>query len=298
MIDLHCHLDGSLRYHTLHQLARQQGITIPTSPSEIFFYKGMNLNEALSRFAITLSVLQTPKSLCRVAREICEDADSSGVSRLELRFAPHLHTGAPIDKIVDAAIDGANGDASIILCGLYGDPPEIFDELVDLARTRKQVVGIDLAGAPMPTHKWGMFDYATQFTRAKRLGINRTVHAGEGRSAQEIAVAINFLHAQRIGHGLTVLEDQKVVDLVRERNIVLEACPTSNMHTGLINEIGDHPIKEWIRQEIPVAICSDNLLLSNTDLSVEFSHLMYENGLTEENVDLCEKTAFNALFKR
>ena len=97
---------------------------------------------------------------------------------------------------------------------------------------------------------------------------------------------------------MTVLEDQKVVDLVRERNVVLEACPTSNVHTGLINQIDEHPIKEWIRQEIPAAICSDNLLLSNTDLSVEISHLMYGNGLTEEDVDLCQKTAFNALFKR
>jgi adenosine deaminase len=143
-----------------------------------------------------------------------------------------------------------------------------------------------------------MFDYIEPFEKAKALGIGRTVHAGEGRSPKEIEVAINFLHAQRIGHGTTILEDQRVVDLVREKNVVLEACITSNVHTGVIDDFGSHPIKKWIAQDIPVSICSDNTLLSNTDLSVEIINAMYKCGLTEKEIRRTYDWGRQALFRR
>ncbi len=297
MIELHCHLDGSLRFYTLEQLAAQQNIPIPI-PREVTFHKGMSLQSALKKFQLTLSVLQNPSAVTRVAREICEDAEATGVHSLEIRFAPQLHTGASIDRIVDAAIDGLDWDANLILCGLYGEPPEILSNLVDVAKTRPRVVGIDLAGGPLPTHKWSMFDYIEPFELARRHGIGRTVHAAEGRSPKEIEVAINFLHAQRIGHGTTILEDQRVVDLVRERNVVLEACITSNVHTGVIDDVSDHPIKKWIRQDIPVSICADNTLMSNTDLSVEIINAMYKCGLTDEDIQKTYNWGRQALFRR
>ena len=297
MIELHCHLDGSLRYDTLRKLAYEQNIQLPDSNSSLFFYKGMSLQSALERFKITLSVLQVPSAITRVTREICQDAELVGVRNLEIRFAPQLH-GDSIDTAVDAAIDGLDYDSNLILCGLYGETPEILSKLVDVAKTRPRVVGIDLAGGPMPNHKWGMFDYIEPFEKAKSLGIGRTVHAGEGRSPKEIEVAINFLHAQRIGHGTTILEDQRVVDLVREKNVVLEACITSNVHTGVIDEFENHPIKEWVKQDIPVSICSDNTLLSNTDLSVEIINAMYKCGLTEKEVRRTYDWGRQALFRR
>lgn len=297
MIELHCHLDGSLRYDTLRQLAHELDIQLPESNRSLFFHKGMSLQNALERFKITLSVLQTPKAITRVTREICADAELVGVRNLEIRFAPQLH-GDSIDTAVDAAIDGLDYDSNLILCGLYGEPPEILSTLVDVAKERPRVVGIDLAGGPLPSHKWGMFDYIEPFQKAKALGIGRTVHAGEGRSPKEIEVAINFLHAQRIGHGTTILEDQRVVDLVREKNVVLEACITSNVHTGVIDDFGSHPIKKWIAQDIPVSICSDNTLLSNTDLSVEIINAMYKCGLTEKEVRRTYDWGRQALFRR
>lgn len=297
MIELHCHLDGSLRFHTLQQLAARQGKPAPI-PREVTFHKGMSLQTALKKFELTLSVLQQPASVTRVTREICEDAEATGVHNLEIRFAPQLHGGASIDRIVDAAIDGLDWNANLILCGLYGEPPEILSTLVDVAKSRPRVVGIDLAGGPLPTHKWSMFDYIEPFELARKHGIGRTVHAAEGRSPKEIEVAINFLHAQRIGHGTTILEDQRVVDLVREKNVVLEACITSNLHTGVIDDISDHPIKKWIRQDIPVSICADNTLLSNTDLSVEIMNSMYRCGLTDEDVEKTYDWGRQALFRR
>ena len=92
--------------------------------------------------------------------EACEDAAAEGVTHLEIRFAPHLHAGAPLDDIVDAAVEEVAGRAGIILCGLYGNHPQIFDALVDLAGPRLDVVGIDLAGGPLPDHRYGLRDYA------------------------------------------------------------------------------------------------------------------------------------------
>lgn len=297
MVELHCHLDGSLRFETLQKLAARQGKPAPI-PREVGFHKGMSLETALRKFQLTLSVLQQPKAVTRVAREICQDAELTGVHNLEIRFAPQLHCGASIDRIVDAAIDGLDSNANLILCGLYGEPPEILSTLVDVAKTRPRVVGIDLAGGPLPSHKWSMFDYIEPFEQARRYGIGRTVHAAEGRSPKEIEVAINFLHAQRIGHGTTILEDQKVVDLVREKNVVLEACITSNVHTSVIDNFGDHPIKEWIRQDIPVSICADNTLMSNTDLSVEIMNTKYFCGLTDKDLQRTYDWGRQALFRR
>jgi adenosine deaminase len=257
----------------------------------------MTLQEALGRFKITLSVLQTPQAITRVTREICADAELVGVRDLEIRFAPQLH-GDSVDRAVDAAIDGLDYESNLILCGLYGEPPEILSTLVDVARTRPRVVGIDLAGGPLPSHKWSMFDYIEPFKLARKYGVGRTVHAAEGRSPKEIEVAINFLHAQRIGHGTTILEDQRVVDLVREKNVLLEACITSNVHTGVIKEFSDHPIKQWVEQDIPVSICADNTLLSNTDLSVEIINSMYKCGLSEEQIRKTYDWGRQALFRR
>lgn len=162
MIELHCHLDGSLRFNTLQQLAVRQDKPIPI-PREVGFHKGMSLQTALKKFQLTLSLLQKPQYITRVAREICEDAEATGVESLEIRFAPQLHNGASMDRIVDAAIDGLDWNANLILCGLYGEPPEILSNLVDIAKTRSRVVGIDLAGGPLPTHKWSLFDYIEPF---------------------------------------------------------------------------------------------------------------------------------------
>src|SRR5690349_3610180 len=115
--DLHRHLDGSLRASTLRELAARSGREVP---ADLAFHAGMGLGDALAKFAFTLSVLQEPAAVTRIAAEICEDALAGGVSTLEIRFAPQLHGGASIPAIVDAALEGIDGRAGLILCGLYG----------------------------------------------------------------------------------------------------------------------------------------------------------------------------------
>ncbi len=277
LADLHRHLDGSLRRSTLDELARRAGVTVP---EPFGFWPNMGLSAALDCFALTLSVLQEPEAVERVAAEICEDARSEGVSTLEIRFAPQLHRGASMDRIVDAAIAGAGGRAGIILCGLYGEPVELLDALVAIAEPRPRVVGLDLAGAPS-SREFSLAQYAEPFARAKRAGIGRTVHAGEGRPPEEIRVAIVELGADRIGHGTTLLDDPSILELVIERGITIEACPTSNVHTGTIAKITDHPLSRWLDLGVKACINTDNTLLSAVDAKEEYRRAASIPGMDE-----------------
>lgn len=281
LADLHRHLDGSLRRSTLIELAREAGASIDTG---VRFEVGMGLAAALACFDATLAALQSPRAVRRVAAELCEDAATEGVSTLEIRFAPQLHRGAPIPEIVAAAAEGAAGRAGILLCGLYGEDPAILEGLVDAAIATPGVVGIDLAGGPALGHDFSMADYAPAFTRARDAGLGRTVHAGEGRPPQEIRQAIEVLHAQRVGHGTTILEDPAVVDLALARGVILEACVTSNVHTGVVASAADHPLPRWLELGIRACVCTDNTLLSAVDAPTELARVAAIPGMTEARV--------------
>ncbi|HTJ43936.1 MAG TPA: hypothetical protein VL463_17645 [Kofleriaceae bacterium] len=275
LADLHRHLDGSLRLSTLEELS-----TVALPPShDVRFSAGMGLDGALARFALTLAVLQDEGALARVASEICEDAAADGVTTLEIRFAPQLH-GVGIPRAIDAVLDGVGGRAGVILCALYGDPPALVESLVDSARAG--VVGIDLAGGPAPSHAFAMRDYAPAFARARTRGLGRTVHAGEGRPPSEIRVAIEALGAERIGHGTTLMDDPSVLELVLAREITIEACPTSNVHTGAIARLADHPLPRWLALGVRACVNTDNTLFSDVRASDELAHARALPGMTDE----------------
>ena len=294
--ELHLHLDGSMRRQTLNDLAKVAGVTVP---EDIGFFPGIGLEDALLQFDTTVSCLQSIGSLRRVASEICEDAISSGVRTLEIRFAPQLHPIAPPEEIVDAVLNGIDGRAGLILCGLYGEPPSILNSHVEIARTRKEVVGIDLAGAPQPSHQWGIGSYAESFGRALELGIGRTVHAGEGgRPPLEIKQAIDLLHAQRIGHGTSLLEDPSVAELVINKGVIIEACPTSNMQTGAISSINAHPLPRWLELGVKACINCDNWLLSGIDPAEEHRRALSIPGMTGTLLAQCLETGVHGAFRR
>jgi len=293
--DLHRHLDGSLRLSTLVELADAAGVTVP---ADIRFVEGMGLKAALERFTVTLSVLQQPEAVARVAAEICEDAVREGVTTLEIRFAPQLHRGAEMAAIIDAALEGIGGRAGLVLCALYGDPPELADALVDLAVPRPGVVGLDLAGGPTPSQTVGLIDYAPAFSKARDRGLGRTVHAAEGRPPEEIRIAVERLHAQRIGHGTTLLDDPAVLDLVLRCGVTIEACPTSNLHTGVIDAIEAHPIATWLDHDVKVCVCTDNTLLSDIDAPGELRRVATIDGMNEERLRRVVDHGHTARFAR
>ncbi len=295
LADLHRHLDGSLRSSTFRELAAACN---HRAPDDLRFFAGMGLDDALARFVHTLAVLQTPIAVERVAREICEDATADGVSRLEIRFAPQLHREASPAAIVDAALAGINGRAGLLLCGLYGEDPEVLCDLVDIAASRPGVVGIDLAGSPASNHRWRLEDYAKPYRRAAKLGLGRTVHAGEGRPPAEIRVAIEILGAQRIGHGTTLLDDPAITDLVLERGVTIEACPTSNVHVGALARVQDHPLQRWLQLGIRACICTDNPFFSDVTSSSEFGVARETLGLDDAAIAQAVANGHAGAFRR
>ncbi|MEZ4474903.1 MAG: hypothetical protein R3F60_29760 [bacterium] len=294
LADLHRHLDGSLRPATVAELAAARGLAVPP---DLPFTPGMGIFAALDRFRFTLSLLDTLPAITRVAAEICEDAAAEGVTTLEIRFAPQLH-GPPIPDVVDAALDGIGGRAGLILCGLYGEPVALLEHLVDVAAARPGVVGLDLAGGPAPTHAHRLADYAAPFQRAGALGLGRTVHAGEGRPADEIRTAIEVLGADRIGHGVSLLDDAALVDLVLARGTTLEACPTSNWHTGVIPAIASHPLPAWLDRGVRACVCTDNTLLSAVDAPTEQARAAAIPGMSSEKLKQTNHFGHQAAFAR
>lgn len=293
--DLHRHLDGSLRPSTLRELALAKGREVP---GDLAFRAGMGLDEALGRFAFTLSLLQEASAVARVAREAWEDAQADGVTTLEVRFAPQLHCGAALEAIVDAALEGLDGRAGLVLCGLYGEPVASLERLVDVAASRPGVVGLDLAGGPSGAHDVRLEDYAAPFARARSLGLGRTVHAAEGRPPAEIRVAVEQLHAQRIGHGTTLLDDPRVVELVLARGIVIEACPTSNVHTGALARVEDHPLPRWLELGVRACVCPDNTLLSSVTAAEEHRRAGEIPGMNARLLERVIATGHAAAFAR
>ena len=293
LTDLHRHLDGSLRLDTLRDLSDE-----PFSSKDLLFTRGMGLPSALAKFAFVLRQLRTPDRVQRVASEICEDAEAEGITTLEIRFGPHLHTGARPEAIVDAALEGVNGRAGLILCGLYGDDPAILEHWVDIALTRPGVVAIDLAGGPQIGQGLFMAPYATAFKRAAEAGIGRTAHAGEGRSPDEMRQAIEVLGVQRIGHGTTLLDDPAVLELVLKRDIVIEACPTSNMQTSAINSVAEHPLAKWLDLGVKATVCTDNTMFSAISSVDELQNIRAIPGLTEAGIQTTIATGHQAAFRR
>lgn len=277
LADLHRHLDGSLRRATLDELAARRGIEVPAT---VGFSAGMGLDGALACFRLTLSVLQELDAVRRVASEMCEDAAADGVTTLEVRFAPQLH-GQPIGDVIDAALDGIAGRAGLIVCALYGEDPARVLEMVETGAARRGVVGLDIAGGPAPGHTWDLASYAAPFRRAAERGLGTTVHAGEGRPPAEIATAIEVLGARRIGHGTTLLDDARVLDLVLARDVTIEACPTSNTHTGAIARLDDHPLPRWLALGVRACVNTDNTLFSAVTAAEEHARARALPGMTD-----------------
>ena len=187
--ELHLHIDGSIRPSTLKEWC-------PEIDINLFGFKyGMNLYQALSLFETTVGALNAPERMHRCVKEICEDQKELGVNKTELRFAPHIHK-INAEEMLDAAISALDKDTTLTLCGLYGEHPNKFNKLVEMAKNKPKVVAIDIAGGPKPTNKYSLHDYAEAFQQAKEWGINRTAHLGEGRPPQEIieAIELSLIH--------------------------------------------------------------------------------------------------------
>ncbi|MBO2452081.1 adenosine deaminase [Actinomadura barringtoniae] len=295
---LHDHLDGGLRPATIVDLAREGGYTeLPSTDADelgAWFAEASNsgsLERYLETFSHTVGVMQSADALTRVAYECAEDLAKDGVVYAEVRYAPELHTqtGMPLEQVVEAVLAGfaAGGRDHGIRVGTLVTAMRHQARSMEIAelavRYRDQgVVGFDIAGAEAgypPTRHLDAFEYL------QRENAHFTIHAGEGFGLPSIWQAIQWCGADRLGHGVRIIDDITGADApepelgrlaayVRDKRIPLEMCPTSNIQTGAAKSIAEHPIGLLRRLSFRVTVNTDNRLMSGTTLSEEFAKLV------------------------
>lgn len=308
--DLHCHLDGSVRPKTLLEIGEELGISLPAS-DEAGLRKALHagetcesLNDYLTAFDITLSVMQTEAALYRTAYELAEDAAQENVRYMEVRYAPVLHTraGLPMPVIVEAVLEGlkaAERDygirSGIILCGIRNMDPLTSLRMAELAVAFKHagVVGFDLAGAEV-NHP--AKDHVEAFRLILNNNVNCTLHAGEAFGPESIHQAIHYCGAHRIGHGVRLAEDGDLMNYVNDHRITLEVCPSSNVQTRAVADLASHPAHFYLDYGIRVTINTDNRLITDTSVTDELWLAHTEMGFTREEIKQTILMGFKSAF--
>jgi adenosine deaminase len=298
---LHDHLDGGVRPATVVELAAETGYEgLPTTDvGELshWFYEAANsgsLERYLETFAHTVGVMQTPEALRRIAAECAEDLARDGVVYAEVRYAPELHVekGMGLAEVVEAVNEGfREGERRAAAAGHVIRVGALLTAMRHAARSMEiaelvvryrdeGVAGFDIAGAEAghpPTRHLDAFEYL------QRENAHFTIHAGEGFGLPSIWQAIQWCGADRLGHGVRIIDDIQVdgeevrlgrlAAYVRDKRIPLEMAPTSNVMTGAAKSIADHPIGLLRKLYFRVTINTDNRLMSGTTMTAEFEKL-------------------------
>ncbi len=317
---LHDHLDGGLRPQTIVDLARESGYTgLPaTDAGELAQWITSNstrghLELYLEAFAHTVGVMQTRDALVRVAAECAADLADDGVVYAEVRFAPELHVtgGLSLDQVVEAVLEGfRRGSAGrgitvyALLTAMRTAARSL--EIAELAVRHRDagVVGFDIAGAEAgspPSRHLDAFQYVA------RENFHITIHAGEGFGLPSIWEAVQWCGAERLGHGVRLIDDiraapdgtamlGRLASFIRDRRIPLELCPTSNVQTGAARSISDHPIGLLRRLSFRVTVNTDNRLMSGVTLSSEFRVLAQAFGYGWGDIEWLTINAMKSAF--
>lgn len=283
MIELHLHLDGSLNAEDIITLSKLSGTPLPTKdknelkPLLTADKNCKSLAEYLMRFKLPLTVLQTEENIKTAVFLLLKRLWGQGIIYAEIRFAPQLHQSGGLSQkqVVAAAVKGLTEaknqtgiTAALILCCMRNGTAKNNEETLLVAEQylNQGVCAIDLAGdeAANPTAQ-----FSPLFERAKNLHIPFTIHAGEAAGADSVLAAVN-MGAQRIGHGVQAVKDEKVLALLKAHNITLETCFTSNLQTKAVAAAEDYPLPLFLKCGIPATIATDNATVSGTDLKNEY----------------------------
>lgn len=296
-IELHCHLDGSVRIETIIDIAQKEGIQLPSYNKKelqkelIAPLECHSLEDYLKRFSLPNLVMQSKESLRRITFELFEDATRENVKYLEVRFGPLLHTlkGLDVEEVIQSVIEGMREAEScyeikgnIILSCLRSMSVESAFEVVEKGKKflGKGVVAIDLCAV----EEEGFCErFAEPISLAKKYGYRVTIHAGETGIGRNVLEAVELLGAERIGHGVFIKECAEAYRKVKEKQVVLEMCPTSNVQTKAVQHYSEHPIYKFYKDGIKVTINTDNRTVSDTTMSKEIHLVNKELNLSEED---------------
>lgn len=322
---LHDHLDGGMRPQTVIDLAAQAGYDgLPSTDAEELArwfaesaYSG-SLERYLETFQHTVGVTQTPEALTRVARECAEDLADDGVIYAEVRFAPELHVqqGLTLEQVVDAVLAGFDEGATqatkdghwirigVLLTAMRTATHSREIAELSVAYRDKGVVGFDIAGAEAgfpPTRHLDAFEYL------RRENAHFTIHAGEAFGLPSIWEAIQWCGADRLGHGVRIIDDittnkdgtyelGRLASYVRDQRIPLELCPSSNVQTGAAASIAEHPIGLLRDLNFRITLNTDNRLMSGTSMTKEMQLCCEAFGWTLDDMRWVTVNAMKSAF--
>ncbi len=327
---LHDHLDGGVRPSTVLELADEIGHALPAADPEglqawfLAAASSGSLEDYLTTFAHTVAVMQRADHLRRVAAEAVEDLAADGVVHAELRYAPELHLTAGLtgDDVVAAVADGiAEGVARAAAAGRRIRVVQILTIMrnADNGRATAELAlrwrhagvgGVDLAG---PEAGFGAVRHQYALRRLRQESMPVTIHAGEGDGVASIAEAVHLAGAVRLGHGARLVEDivfgartaqdpygldgarlGELAHWVRDQQVPLELCPTSNLHTHLAPSLAEHPVTPLLRLGFAVTISTDNRLMSATSPTSELWHLVEAGWTSDDLRDVTITAAWSA----
>jgi len=298
-VELHRHLEGSLRLRTMLEIARAGGITVPvrTGPlsslvqvqeSEPFTYQNF-----LAKFSTLRLFYRSPEVIYRITREAVEDAAQDNVRYLELRFTPVALSRAerfPMGDVMDWVCESAQQAAcefglrvGLIVSVNRHESVELAEQVAWLAaaRTGQGLVGLDLAGneAEFPA-----LPFANILSEARQAGLKLTIHAGEWGGAANVREALEVFNADRIGHGVRVLEDASTVSLAREYGTAFEVCVTSNYQTGVAPASRKHPLMAMLHEGLNAILGTDDPSISQITLTDEYRRACEELSLSQSKL--------------
>ena len=259
----------------------------------------------LSKFGTLRLFYKSPEIIKRISWEAVEDAALDNVRYLELRFTPAALSraeGFPMEQVVGWVIESVHLAAEhyqvmvrLIISINRHESLALAREAIDIALAREQdgIVGVDLAGNEAD---FSAEPFRELFAEARRSGLRVTIHAGEWSGAENVRQAIEDLGADRIGHGIRILEDPRVVAMARERGIPFEVCVTSNLHSGVVDQLSKHPIKKMIESGLNVTINTDDPSISRINLSCEYQTVHRDLGISMDMIGNRVKAAAQGAF--
>lgn len=293
-VELHRHLEGSLRLQTMLDVAQAHGISLSdnilrlSDMVQVQDEDPLTFQNFLAKFNTLRLFYKSPDVIHRVTREAVEDAARDNVQYMELRFTPVALSRAerfPLHDVMDwvctsaaAAAEKFGIQVRLIASVNRHESPELAEQVAWLAAAHIEdgIVGIDLAGNEA---EFSAKPFAGIFNEAKQAGLHLTIHAGEWGGADNVREAVEQVGAERIGHGVRVMEDENVVALTRERSTTFEVCVTSNYQSGVVPALSAHPLPRMLQAGLNVTLNTDDPSVSRIDLSHEFKLVREDLGV-------------------
>ncbi|EQK42717.1 adenosine deaminase [[Clostridium] bifermentans ATCC 638] len=296
-IELHCHLDGSVRPSTIIELACMKNIDIPSK--NIVEIKNMmvapkdckSLDEYLKRFELPGLIMQDEDSLERIAFELMEDASKENIVYIEIRFAPllHINKGLNTKQVIESVLKGIKKAESmydikgnLILSCMRTMSVESSYDVIEAGKEylNNGVVAVDLCSSE---NEQFCEKFEEPIALARSYGYRVTIHAGETGIGENVYDAITLLKAERIGHGVFIKDCEKAYNIVKENNVTLEMCPTSNLQTKAIKNIENYPLNNFHKDGIKVSLNTDNRTVSDIDLTNEYTIIFNNFEMSEDD---------------